>query len=240
MVWTAARGSTPEGHRDQKHESKLVGLDSAGLATASKCTECHQFEPSLTHPVNVYASMAPSASLPLQSGLITCLTCHDADTEHGSGLRKVGIRGGNSAALCVQCHTADAGSQTSHALLSARAHIKSDNSTQMSVQAGLDFESQNCMSCHDGAVAGGAVSHTMQLTDFQGSAEHPIGVPLQATDRTKNGDFRIASATMLDRRIRLSGGNLSCTSCHSLYSKEPAKLVMSNEGSKLCLSCHTR
>ncbi len=241
LVLTVAQGSSLPENRIQKLESRGVTSDRANQASASKCIQCHQFEQVLTHPVNVYASTLTNASLPLQGGLITCLTCHDAAASHVSKEEKVGIRAGDSVTLCLQCHTSAAATRSSHPLSFGQAHMKADNSKLANLpEAGLDLESQNCLGCHDGAVAGGAVSHSVQSMDSQGSAEHPIGVPLVATNRTKDGDFRMANPRTLDRRIRLSGGNLACTSCHSLYSTEPAKLVMSNQGSKLCLSCHTQ
>ncbi len=240
LVWTAARGSSLPERQTLTVKSDDERLGTSGLANASNCAQCHQFEHTQSHPVNMYPSMSVDGSLPLQNGILTCLTCHDAAPSHGSGMDKVGIRGGDAATLCLQCHTPGTGSRSSHALAIGRAHSKADNSKSARLLGGLDFESQDCLSCHDGTVADGAVSHSVQLMDSEGSVEHPIGVPLVATERTRNGDFRMANASTLDRRIRLSEGNLSCTSCHSVYSKEPAKLVMSNQGSKLCLSCHTR
>jgi len=45
-------------------------------------------------------------------------------------------------------------------------------------------------------------------------------------------------AEMLDERIRLFDSRVGCGTCHSLYSKRAALLVMSNSRSNLCLSCH--
>ena len=42
----------------------------------------------------------------------------------------------------------------------------------------------------------------------------------------------------LGRRIRLFDGKAGCRSCRNLYSVEKKLLVMSNERSGLCLSCH--
>ncbi|NNK62673.1 MAG: hypothetical protein HKO98_05620 [Gemmatimonadetes bacterium] len=43
---------------------------------------------------------------------------------------------------------------------------------------------------------------------------------------------------LVDPRIRLFDGNLGCGSCHSVYAGEPGLLVMRNERSRLCTSCH--
>lgn len=96
------------------------------------------------------------------------------------------------------------------------------------------------MECHDGSAGPDAGSHPLAFGAgmSETSSEHPVGVFLRETERTRGGDFRIA--TNPDERIRLFGGKVGCGSCHSVYSPEPADLVMSNRGSRLCLSCHTQ
>jgi predicted CXXCH cytochrome family protein len=41
-------------------------------------------------------------------------------------------------------------------------------------------------------------------------------------------------------QIRLFDGRLGCGSCHSLYSQQQKKLVMSNQNGKLCIKCHNK
>ena len=42
----------------------------------------------------------------------------------------------------------------------------------------------------------------------------------------------------VDRRLRFFNGKVGCGSCHDPYSTIHKKLVMSDENSKLCFSCH--
>jgi predicted CXXCH cytochrome family protein len=42
----------------------------------------------------------------------------------------------------------------------------------------------------------------------------------------------------MDPRIWLFEGRVGCGSCHSPFAGGEALLVMSNVGSRLCLSCH--
>ncbi|MFZ4573354.1 MAG: cytochrome c3 family protein, partial [Phycisphaerales bacterium] len=180
--------------------------------------------------------------LPLLDGRITCLTCHDANDSHASGRVPVGIRGGSAAALCLSCHEGAApGSGGGHATLGVRAHLSQKQERRVPAKNSLvDSESAACMSCHDGASAREAGSHPIRSMNGELMAEHPIGIPLKATERTKHGDFRIAREGSLDPRIRLFDGKLGCGSCHSVYSKHEHLLVMSNQRSRLCLSCHTQ
>ncbi len=106
----------------------------------------------------------------------------------------------------------------------------------------LDLESTNCLSCHDGSVARD-IGHTSEpdgrggLIRTMASVEHPIGIPYRLTD-PQDADGELRPASMLDHRIRLFDNQVGCGSCHSLYSTRPSRLVMSNDRSRLCLSCH--
>ncbi len=229
-------------------EVEYAGTASAGLVATSErvadpqsCSACHRFEGVHSHPVNIRALEVPGSSLPLQDGRLTCLTCHDAGVDHATGRAPVGVRGGSAAALCVTCHSGgDGGTKAMHAAAIGRAHLSHKRETGSRAFGGLDAESAMCVSCHDGASAKEAGSHSVRMMSSELLADHPIGVKLMATERTRGGDFRIASPGSIDRRIRLFDGNLGCGSCHSAYSKEPHLLVMNNRGSKMCLSCHTQ
>jgi predicted CXXCH cytochrome family protein len=51
-----------------------------------------------------------------------------------------------------------------------------------------------------------------------------------------NGKLKPPAA--LDPAIYLKDDKLICVSCHHPDSQNPAKLVMANTGSMLCLACH--
>lgn len=217
-------------------------VGASGLLDDGSCVKCHRFEPVLTHPVGVRPSMATPASLPLPGGLVRCTTCHEAGVKHAETREKVGVRGGaGGETMCLQCHEgASMRTKASHTVGTWTAHLKVDRRGNPGVSGVLDVESRGCMGCHDGATASDAGSHAMRGSGMEATADHPIGVPMRATRRRGESDFGLANPATLDKRIRLPGGNLACGSCHSVYSREPAQLVMSNRGSKLCLSCHTQ
>ncbi len=221
------------------------GAESSGISRgdASVCFTCHRFESVLSHPVNVRPSLAMPVSFPLQGGLITCQTCHDAGTRHTSLRAPVGVRGGKAGAgLCVQCHQGTSGStSSSHAIRLGKAHFQSSNGTLLAARTtGLDAESRSCLACHDGTAASDTGAHTFRNNNLEPASEHPVGVPLRATLTRIERDFGLVSVATLDKRVRLANGVIGCGSCHSVYSREKSQLVMSNQKSRLCLSCHTQ
>lgn len=241
MLVAAQAAETPiTGTGDSPNLKVAITQENANTQAKTDCVACHQFEPTQTHPLDVVPTMAIGGALPLSQGKLTCLTCHDAGSAHETTREKVGVRGGNPTGLCVECHSgASTGTEAVHSLVYGKAHVTSGNIGLIQGKIdGLDQESKDCMSCHDGTAASVAGGHSIQQ-GFDGPADHPVGVPMKVTERTKGGDFNLASASSLDRRIRLTQGNIACATCHSMYSREPAKLVMSNQGSKLCLNCHT-
>jgi predicted CXXCH cytochrome family protein len=92
----------------------------------------------------------------------------------------------------------------------------------------LDIESRTCLSCHDGTIAS-----DIGRDEHQG---HAVGIVLG--NSAPNREMPVRSANMLDPRIRLFNGRVGCNSCHNPYSGEKSQLIMSNHGSRLCLSCH--
>jgi len=214
----------------------------AKVVNAASCSSCHHFDPALTHPVNVRPSMKTPTDLPLTNGVMTCLTCHDADPEHAESGRNVGQRVRSGAAMCIECHSDESAmTKDVHAIHVGRAHLIPE--LPFGVRTGngsLDSESQSCMSCHDGTLApaadgGGGHPHVAGH-----AGDHPLGVVMQAGKRVKDSDFRLANPRSIDHRVRLFNGAVGCGSCHSAYSREQDQLVMSNLGSRLCLTCHTQ
>lgn len=209
------------------------------LNSETSCSSCHTFDAGMSHPVNVRPSMPTPVSLPLQNGRMTCTTCHSTPASHPSRTEPVQLRGG--AGLCTQCHQpARSGSRAVHALSMPMAHLATGTTLARGRlnAAASSAESTACMSCHDGTTGSDAGSHLVLSGAASQPTEHPVGVPLVATDRTRHGDFHLSPRP--DPRLRLFEGKMSCGTCHSVYSREPAQLVMSNQHSRLCLSCHTQ
>lgn len=203
----------------------------------ARCISCHRFEHTMTHPVQVSPVLATPDSLPLVDGQVACVTCHDASPDHHSAAVPVGQRQ-EGASLCLSCHQGTpAMSRGMHAMATKKAHLLGEYRTSARHGAiDLDAESKTCMECHDGTLGPDAGAHSSGLsgTNF----EHPIGVLMRSGGHTRGGDFKLSRR--VDDRIRLFEGMVGCGSCHSPYSRESAQLVMSNQNSALCMSCHTQ
>jgi len=197
------------------------------------CGSCHAKALQMSHP----SGFVPQGKLPAEypvdwKGDLTCSTCHEV---HGTkpGLLRGDKRG---KALCLSCHDQ-----------AFFEHMKdTGNSLQQSGHLGvgialgsqiaIDPISLQCMGCHNGEsdAAGVRVDRSGVMRHSSGAANHPIGIPYPAFVR--NGDLRPRSA--LSKKILLPDGKLSCVSCHQVYKKQHGQLVMSNNGSALCMQCH--
>ena len=106
-----------------------------------------------------------------------------------------------------------------------------------------------CLRCHDGTMAsdmrpgvaeGPFVSklHPGLFASGHGSSDHPVGVEYPRVEE----DFRLVPLVVGPGRVQLPDGNVECTSCHDPHNDLalPAMLVMSNDRSALCLTCHDK
>ncbi len=198
------------------------------------------------------ASMSIPANFPLTNGQLTCATCHTGSADaHASGRQSVDAGLGLEATglgLCIACHdTSSYAFEDLHAISIGRAHlgqsrIGRSTTRPFSLQALdlLDIETDTCLTCHDGAMAksSGRLSGIFPSGSIfdTGVAEHPIGPYRYSEHLDPDGD--LTPIAMLDHRVRLFDDQVGCGSCHSVYSEESNLLVMSNQGSQLCLSCH--
>lgn len=81
-----------------------------------------------------------------------------------------------------------------------------------------------------------AVTGTMDLTD-----DHPVSITWPA------GDAGLNPVGSIDPRLKLRSGKVECTTCHEPHNNglgtvlgQVEFLVMSNQGSAMCLSCHNK
>jgi predicted CXXCH cytochrome family protein len=114
--------------------------------------------------------------------------------------------------LCRACHDCTQGM----ACLIGTAHVGDSKE--------LGARISDCEACHDGTVG------PLIVTKVMGA--HPVGVIYGRQKSLRNNPR--------DARIVLVNGKVTCVSCHDPYSRKDKKLVMGNENSKLCLSCHNR
>jgi predicted CXXCH cytochrome family protein len=213
------------------------------------CGRCHEdvFSEGYMHPVDVRPTLVTvPADMPLSlSGEITCGTCHDIHsdyfTPYGAPTHFL-RRQEQEKAFCMICHKNLEALSRGHEASLGEAHFRSQYIVLDAAQD-IDPMSKNCISCHDGTYASsatikaGAWTHQRSfISNDRGS--HPIGMNYEAarTSRGRKTDLKPMSA--VDRRIRFFNGKVGCGSCHDPYSAIRKRLVMSDENSKLCYSCH--
>jgi|Deesub1362A_J573_1020465.scaffolds.fasta_scaffold00004_394 predicted CXXCH cytochrome family protein len=203
------------------------------------CKKCHRKTiRASSHPVDVEPKLARiPADLPLKNGKITCNTCHNIHSESRLvfGIKSYFLRRPTTDMkfFCIACHEEDR-QKPGHKELITLAHIGSKYRVTDPTQP-LDPLSVQCIGCHDGTI-GSPVNYSLgggiwaHIDDA-----HPIGVHYNTARMRRGG---LAPISMLDRRIRFFAGRIGCGTCHDMYSTLPAKLVMENDDSKLCRTCH--
>jgi len=210
----------------------------------------------LNHPVHVKPSpeIIIPAGWPLDvDGTITCVTCHSSlpslDGTANPNLR-VSHRElphdveSSGPQFCRNCHSENAANTARgmHWLAVARAHISGGyEEPDSSYNATLDEGSRRCLTCHDG-VSSREASYQTTWNSGGGSIgdrarNHPIGVPYPRGGR-RHAEVPLRHSANLPAQVRLPGGNVSCLSCHDLYSPGPNRLSVPIERSHLCLACH--
>lgn len=200
------------------------------------CTKCHEQAAQLSHP----SGFAPRRSLPAEfpldwKGDLTCSTCH---LVHGldPGLLRGKKRGKE---FCLLCHDAaffrnmkDAGTSL---VISGHLDIGRGRGT-----IDIDAHSLHCLGCHASSHSGGgsvSISRNGVVRHASGSAPHPIGRSYK--EASSRGGFQ-PEHQLLQKKIILSNGKISCISCHEAYKKDHGKLVASLDRSALCLACHAK
>ncbi len=213
------------------------------------CEKCHQdlIGDSYMHPVDIRVTdIDIPADFPLSAdGMITCNTCHDVHSpyELPDGTRSAYLRRPlRGKAFCDSCHKETSTSAPGHRTMLGEAHFRSKY-IMIDPSQEIDPMSKNCISCHDGffatsvSIKAGIWQHST-FSPGQQMANHPIGVDYEAA-RLKHGrKTDLKPITMVDRRIQFFDGKVGCGSCHNPFSRRHKNLVMNNQGSKLCLTCH--
>ena len=164
--------------------------------------------------------------------------------------------------ICIVCHTPHNADITvgnvplwNHELTTATFTPYTSNTLDATVGQPTGG-SKLCLSCHDGTVAldnfGGTTGGTNYIsgdanigTDL--SDDHPISFTYDAALATADGGLFDPTTTNsgLGGTINadmLFGGQLQCASCHDVHngSGQASLLLMSNDASALCLTCHNK
>ena len=222
----------------------------AGHFTAENCAQCHLADAALSHPVNVRPTLSVPASLPLEEGRITCTTCHvDSTAAHAQARTHPSalLRTADDGTFCIQCHNSVALTRAAqHSAALSRAHLlwapgspagqfnAAVRAPATPITRAVVDETRVCLSCHDGTVASDA---SAKGDGTHAGAGHPTSVRYGGTNL---GSPRtpLVPIGSVDPRLRLFNGQVGCATCHSPYSSEAKLLVMRNDRSALCLSCH--
>ena len=203
---------------------------------------CHDLDSVLSHPVGVRPTGAIKPDMPLdQDSRVTCLTCHLTSL---SSQKDKMLHVPNEEGFCAKCHSKMSGNtrQRSHWQFSTSAHLGPINPNKRGLsnfetggEVDIDKESHACLSCHDNVSASVKSVAWSNSARQESMSDHPIGMSYQEVSMQRvNRYFPLFNTP----QIRLFDGRLGCGSCHSLYSKQQKKLVMSNQNDRLCVKCH--
>ena len=106
----------------------------------------------------------------------------------------------------------------------------------------LDSFSINCLSCHDG-IAAGAVQADLRDRPFDRSShvksftdEHPVGMYYEGYVAADRGYKPAPNGT----RMIFVNGRVGCLTCHDPLNNDKGHLVMSDNRSALCMTCHDK
>lgn len=148
--------------------------------------------------------------------------------------------------LCLPCHTPHI--SNAEAPLLVRKPAASQPTRSYRTAAGeLNEASLVCLSCHDGTVAPDvfAGSHAATWSDASAGGviagrprltSHPVGIAYPVG----KSDYRSAEEVTGNGGLKLAEGKIQCTTCHDPHNtqRHAGMLVISNERSRLCLTCH--
>ena len=183
-------------------------------------------------------------------------------TKHNLSVSGPGdIRAASETQICVFCHTPHNSRRDIPYLWNrsdqTTSYIPYQSSTLFAVVGQPTGASKLCLSCHDGTIALGATLSGPQEIPFQGgirflplghasrlgtdlSDDHPVSFQYSGNLAGRNPELTDPSTLPLEIRLA-EDGQLQCTACHDPHNDRFGKfLVMSNQFSKLCISCHTK
>lgn len=175
--------------------------------------------------------------------------------------------GGGTAELCVFCHTPHGG--TADAPLWNRTGPATttfttySSSTLDSGTAGVAPQpsglSAACLSCHDGATAYASATslvndpgYTMTPTNMSASTfslgndlsnDHPVSIDYVTLATAQPLEFRAATGQTVVGAVtmQLYSDKVECASCHNPHLTDNGSFLRAaNDGSQICLACHTK
>ena len=210
-----------------------INKKNAGTLVASQeqlCKSCHPNSVTASHPTGIKPRGTIPEEFPLDwKGDITCSTCHAVHSKR-PGLPRVNVYGKD---LCLSCHKKTFFSRMKDEGMSIM--ISGHLDARKPLAGNIDSFSIQGRSCHESLtddlgvrITGNVIRHNSDR------GNHPVGM-LYERSISYGGYRRVAQ---IPKEVLLPTGKVSCISCHHGYSDNHGKLVMDNNGSKLCFACH--
>ncbi len=180
-----------------------------------------------------------------------------SSTKHNMSTSGPGtVKASTESEICIFCHTPHSSKPrtplwnrddpgTTYTLYSS--------STTNATIGQPDGSSVMCLSCHDGTIALGKVQSRTTNISFGSvttmptgnsnltsdlSNDHPISFTYNSTLATTDGEL-ITPASITG--VTLENSKVQCRTCHDPhYTSNSAFLIVSNQASALCVSCHSK
>lgn len=185
-----------------------------------------------------------------------------ANTKHDLSSGSAATIKGNSTEICVYCHTPHGASSAGTAPLWNRTVVNATGfygNPAGSMNASATLAGVNasdailCLSCHDGSSLNGVLNNPPNTggtnpagqvgaqgnigTDL--SNDHPIGFVY--ANAAVDTEIRNTPTNSLKVTFGASSDSMWCSSCHDVHNNDNgAFLMLNNNGSALCLSCHIK
>ncbi len=219
-------------HIDEKNDPLNLNSDVTG-----GCQMCHtEYAKTLSHPTSFYPTIPIPDDMPLTEGRLTCTTCHYVHPDDNALLMKGHNflrRQTRGMIFCSACHEISEKRHIVFENVHAGQYEETDRSTR------IDRMSLECITCHDRHIEEPRTSlGAGNWKHFKKEFNHAIGIPYDNLMRKNRS--RVRPAAMLKKEITLYDGKIGCGTCHNVYSKERAMLIMDNRNSSLCFECHDK
>ena len=96
---------------------------------------------------------------------------------------------------------------------------------------------KGCLTCHNGTIARNISPCTKVSCLLDPRSSHPVFKKYPPAG--KESDYA-PSSQVEAAGIKLKNGEVTCISCHNLMNQQEFHLVMENNDSRLCKTCHIR
>ncbi|NIA12671.1 MAG: hypothetical protein GWP08_01230 [Nitrospiraceae bacterium] len=195
----------------------------------------------------------PAAAIVLVGGLAFA---DISATKHNLSVTGPGtVKISSASEICIFCHTPH-NTQPSTPLwnrsLSTLVYTPYASSTMQASPGQPTHASKLCLSCHDGTIGIGHVSRQGDNAPFGPtltgrpnlttdlSDDHPISFLYNNALATEDREL-VSPATLTNKVCLDAYGQMQCTTCHEAHgSSNPNFLVVDNQYSALCITCHRK